>query len=188
MALRRINSPIPNSSLRFEPSPAAVQPNQPYRITDTELASRLSFFLWSSIPDDELLNLAIQNKLHQPAVLQQQTRRMLADPRALSLATNFAGQWLYLRDLKSASPDGREFPDFDDNLRQAFQRETEMLFDSVLHEDRSVLDLLNADYTFVNERLARHYVIANVYGPDSPAGSGSERCAARVCWDKAVCC
>ncbi len=165
MALRRILAD-PEFVFRFEPSPTSVQANQPYRITDTELASRLSFFLWSSIPDDELLTLAIQNKLHEPAVLEHQTRRMLADPRARALAANFAGQWLYLRDLKSASPDSREFPDFDDNLRQAFQRETEMLFESIQHEDRSVLDLLDADYTFVNERLARHYGIAGVYGPD----------------------
>jgi cytochrome c551/c552 len=165
MALRRILAD-PEFVFRFEPPPASAQPNQPYRISDTELASRLSFFLWSSIPDEELLTLAIQNKLHEPAVLDHQTRRMLADPRALALATNFAGQWLYLRDLKSSSPDGREFADFDDNLRQAFQRETEMLFASIQHEDRSVLDLLDADYTFVNERLARHYGIPGIYGPD----------------------
>ncbi|MGP0070604.1 MAG: DUF1592 domain-containing protein [Bryobacteraceae bacterium] len=165
MALRRILAD-PEFVFRFEPPPANVTPNQPYRISDTELASRLSFFLWSSIPDDELLNLAIQNKLHEPAVLDRQTRRMLADDRASALGTNFAGQWLYLRTLKSSNPDGREFPDFDDNLRQAFQRETELLFESVVHEDRPVLDLLDADYTFVNERLARHYGIPNVYGPD----------------------
>ena len=165
MALRRILAD-PEFIFRFEPPPAAVPPGQPYRISDTELASRLSFFLWSSIPDDELLNLAAQNKLHEPAVLERQTRRMLADPRARALVTNFADQWLYLRDLKNVNPDGREFPDFDDNLRQGFQRETEMLFESVLHEDRSVLDLLDANYTFVNERLARHYGIPGVYGPD----------------------
>jgi cytochrome c551/c552 len=165
MALRRILAD-PEFVFRFEPPPAAVPPNRAYRINDTELASRLSFFLWSSIPDDELLNLAIQGKLHEPAILDQQTRRMLADQRARALVTNFAGQWLYLRDLKSANPDSREFPDFDDNLRQAFQRETEMLFESIQREDRSVLDLLDADYTFVNERLAKHYGIDNVYGPD----------------------
>jgi cytochrome c551/c552 len=165
MALRRILAD-PEFVFRFEPPPANVAPNAPYRITDTELASRLSFFLWSSIPDDELLNLAIQGKLHDPAILEQQTRRMLSDPRASALVTNFAGQWLYLRDLKSANPDPREFPDFDDNLRQAFQKETEMLFASIVHEDRSVLDLLDADYTFVNERLAKNYGIPNVYGPD----------------------
>jgi hypothetical protein len=165
IALRRILAD-PEFVFRFEPPPANVAPGVPYRIGDTELASRLSFFLWSSIPDDELLNLALQGKLHEPAVLERETRRMLADDRSDSLAANFAGQWLYLRDLKSSNPDGREFPDFDDNLRQAFQRETEMLFESILHEDRSVLDLLDADYTFVNERLARHYGIPNVYGPD----------------------
>jgi hypothetical protein len=122
--------------------------------------------LWSSIPDDELLKLGVQGKLHEPAVLAQQTRRMLADGRARALVTSFADQWLYLRELKNANPDSREFPDFDDNLRQAFQRETEMLFESILREDRSVLDLLDANYTFVNERLAKHYGIANVYGPD----------------------
>src|SRR6185295_451843 len=132
----------------------------------TELASRLSFFLWSSIPDDELLKLATDGTLHQPAVLEKQARRMLADPKARSMVTNFANQWLYLRDLKSANPDVTVFPDFDDNLRQGFQRETELLFESVMREDRSVLDLLDADYTFVNERLAKHYGIPNVYGPD----------------------
>jgi hypothetical protein len=165
MALRRILAD-PEYVFRFEPPPAEVKPNRPYRISDTELASRLSFFLWSSIPDDELLQLATQGKLHDPAVLAQQTRRMLNDPRSHALVTNFAGQWLYLRDLKSSDPDSREFPDFDDNLRKAFQQETEMLFESILREDRSVLDLLNADYTFVNERLAKHYGIPGIYGPD----------------------
>jgi cytochrome c551/c552 len=165
MALRRILAD-PEFVFRFEPPPGNVPPNGIYRISDTELASRLSFFLWSSIPDDELLKLAIQGKLHEPAVLERQTRRMLADERARALVTSFADQWLYLRELKNANPDSREFPDFDDNLRQAFQRETELLFESMLREDRSVLDLLDADYTFVNERLAKHYGIENVYGPD----------------------
>jgi mono/diheme cytochrome c family protein len=165
MALRRILAD-PEFVFRFEPPPAAVPPGTPYRISDTELASRLSFFLWSSIPDAELLRVAAEGKLHEPAMLERQTRRMLADPRARALVTNFAGQWLYLRELKNANPDATEFPDFDDNLRQAFQRETEMLFDSILREDRSVLTLLDADYTFVNERLAKHYGIPNVYGPD----------------------
>ena len=165
MALRRILAD-PEFIFRFEPTPAGVSPRIPYRISDTELASRLSFFLWSTIPDDELLKLGIEGKLHEPAVLEKQTRRMLADPKARALVTNFANQWLYLRDLKNANPDVTVFPDFDDNLRQGFQRETEMLFESIMREDRSVLDLLDADYTFVNERLAKHYGIPNVYGPD----------------------
>jgi hypothetical protein len=165
MALRRILAD-PEFIFRFEPVPAGASPKTPYRISDTELASRLSFFLWSSIPDEELLKLAIDGKLRQPAVLERQTRRMLADPKARALVTNFANQWLYLRELKNANPDVTVFPDFDDNLRQGFQRETEMLFESIMREDRSVLDLLDADYTFVNERLAKHYGIPNVYGPD----------------------
>ena len=165
MALRRILAD-PEFIFRFEPPPAAVPAGTPYRITDTELASRLSFFLWSSIPDDELLKLAIDGQLHQPAVLERQTRRMLADPKARALVANFANQWLFLRELKNANPDVTVFPDFDDNLRQAFQRETELLFESVLRENRSVLDLLDSDYTFVNERLAKHYGIPNIYGPD----------------------
>jgi hypothetical protein len=165
MALRRVLAD-PEFIFRFEPTPAGVAPKAPYRINDLELASRLSFFLWSSIPDDELLKLASDGTLHQPAVLEKQTRRMLADPKARALVTNFANQWLYLRDLKSMNPDVTVFPDFDDNLRQGFQRETEMLFESVMREDRPVLDLLDADYTFVNERLARHYGIRGVYGPD----------------------
>ena len=165
MALRRILAD-PEFIFRFEPTPAGVAPRTPYRVSDTQLAARLSFFLWSTIPDDELLQLGIQGTLHQPAVLERQTRRMLADPKARALTTNFANQWLYLRDLRNANPDITIFPDFDDNLRQAFHRETELLFDSVVRENRPVLDLLDADYTFVNERLARHYGIPNVYGPD----------------------
>jgi len=165
LALRRILAD-PEFIFRFEGGGADVRPGVPYRINDTALASRLSFFLWSSIPDDELLKLAIAGTLHEPAVLEQQTRRMLADPKAHALVANFAAQWLYLRDLKSARPDEDLFIDFDDNLRQAFQRETEMFFESILQDNRSVLDLLDADYTFVNERLAKHYGIPNVYGPD----------------------
>ena len=149
---------------RIERDPRNVAPNTAYRVSDVELASRLSFFLWSSIPDDELLGLAIGGKLKEPAVLEQQVRRMLADPRAQALVTNFAGQWLYLRNLAAANPDTRMFPDFDDNLRQAFRRETELFFESIVKEDHNVLDLLRANYTFVNERLARHYGIPNVYG------------------------
>ena len=135
-----------------------------YRLSNLELATRLSFFLWSSIPDDELLDAAARGDLEKPAVLEKQVKRMLADPRAENLVTNFASQWLHLRNLDSITPDMRLFPDFDDNLRQAFRRETEMLVESVIREDRSVLDLLRANYTFVNERLAKHYGIKNVYG------------------------
>jgi hypothetical protein len=140
------------------------QPGSVYRISDLALATRLSFFLWSSIPDDELLAAAERGELHKPRVLEKQVRRMLADARAENLVRNFAEQWLHLRNLESITPDLRLFPDFDDNLRQAFRRETELHFDTVLREDRSVLDLLKADYTFLNERLARHYGIPNVYG------------------------
>src|SRR5688572_3282302 len=135
-----------------------------YRISNLELASRLSFFLWSSIPDDELIDVAARGDLEKPAVLERQVKRMLADARSSNLVTNFASQWLHLRNLDSMTPDMRLFPDFDDNLRQAFRQETEMLVDSVIREDRSVLDLLRANYTFVNERLAKHYGIPNVYG------------------------
>lgn len=136
-----------------------------YKVSDLELASRLSFFLWSSIPDDQLLATAERGKLHTPAGLQQQARRMMTDPKASSaLVSNFVGQWLYLRNLNTQQPNSTVFPDFDDNLRHSFRRETELLFESIMHDDRSVLDLLNADYTFVDERLARHYRIPNIYG------------------------
>ncbi len=154
----------PQFLFRIEKDPVGVKPKTAYRVTDVELASRLSFFLWSTIPDDTLLDLAARGKLREPVTLEQQVRRMLADPRADALVNNFAAQWLYLRNLATTNPDPRLFPDFDDNLRQAMQRETELLFASVLHEDRNVLDLLRADYTFLNERLARHYGIPNVYG------------------------
>jgi hypothetical protein len=135
-----------------------------YRISDLSLASRLSFFLWSSIPDDELLDLAIQGKLHEPAVLEKQTRRMLADPRSAAFTSNFAGQWLSLRRLPDIVPDPFLFPDYGDTLARAFQREAELFFDSIVREDRPTTDLLTADYTFVNERLAQHYGIPNVKG------------------------
>jgi mono/diheme cytochrome c family protein len=154
----------PRFLYRVEQDPANAAPGSIYRISDLELASRLSFFLWSSIPDDELLDLAVAGRLRQPAVLEQQVRRMLADERARALGSNFAGQWLFLRNLRGLQPDADVFPDFDHNLREAMQRETEMLFESIVLEDRSVLRLLDADYTFVNERLARHYGIASVYG------------------------
>ena len=149
---------------RVEQDPAGVVPGAPYRLSDVELASRLSFFLWSSIPDEELLRVAEQGRLHEEVVLEQQLRRMLRDSRADALVANFAGQWLQLRNVRNIQPNSDLFPDFDDNLRQAFRRETELLFDSIIREDRSVVDLLSADYTFVNERLARHYGIAGIYG------------------------
>ena len=141
-----------------------VAPGTAYRISDLDLASRLSFFLWSSLPDDELLALAERGRLKNPAVLEQQVRRMLADARASSLVSSFAAQWLHVRNLRSVSPDLERFPYFDENLRVAFRTETELFFESVLREDRSVLDLLSADYTFVNERLAGHYGIPGIYG------------------------
>jgi cytochrome c5 len=149
---------------RSEEDPANLPPGAAHRISDLELASRLSFFLWGSIPDDELLTLAAAGRLREPRVLEAQVRRMIADERADALMNEFTGQWLQLRNLNKVTPDLLMFPDFDDNVRQAFRRETELLFASVVRENRSVLDLLNADYTFVNERLARHYGIKGVYG------------------------
>ena len=143
----------------------ASAPAGTYRISDLALASRLSFLLWSSIPDDQLIDVAAQGRLHTPAVLEKEVRRMLADPKSQALITNFTGQWLNLRGLKTVEPVVNIFPDFDDNLRLAFQREAELFFDAIVHEDRSVLELLTADFTFVNERLAKHYGIHNVYGP-----------------------
>ena len=165
MGLRRLLAD-PGFIFRFEGTPANVASGAPFRVNDFELASRLSFFLWSSIPDDELLNAAARGSLRDPAVLQRQVRRMLVDPKSQALVTNFAGQWLFLRELRNRNPDVLVYPDFDDNLRQSFQRETELLFGSIVREDRSVFDLMNADYTYVNERLARHYGIPNVYGSD----------------------
>jgi mono/diheme cytochrome c family protein len=163
LALRRLLA-SPQFLVRAEKEPANVPPGRAYRISDLELASRLSFFLWSSIPDDELITVANQHRLSNPAVLQQQVRRMLDDRRSDALVTNFASQLLYLRNLPSTSPDGIFYPDWDDELRRSFQRETELFFESVMRENRSVVDLLTADYTFVNERLARHYGIPNIYG------------------------
>ncbi|RPI61056.1 MAG: DUF1592 domain-containing protein, partial [Lysobacterales bacterium] len=163
MALRRILA-APEFVFRFERTPGGVEPGEIYRISDLELASRLSFFLWSSIPDDELLALAVDEKLHEPATLRRQVRRMLDDPRSNAFIENFAGQWLYLRNLKTKGGAVEHFPSFDDNLRQAFRTETEMLFASIVREDRNVIDLLTADYTFVNDRLARHYGFPGIYG------------------------
>src|SRR5262249_38693452 len=144
--------------------PANSSPGAPYRISDLELASRLSFFLWSSIPDEQLLTLAERGKLHDQEVLDQQVRRMFRDPRSKALVENFAGQWLYLRNVRTASPDPLAFPEFDESLREAFQKEFELFFQAMLQENHSVLDLLNANFTFVNQRLARHYGIPNIYG------------------------
>jgi len=154
----------PEFLFRVELDPDRVAEDAAYRISDLELASRLSFFLWSSVPDEELLDAAVRGTLNRPEELERQARRMLADPRSYNLASNFAGQWLGLRTLESFDPNVRLYPDFDDNLRQAFRQETELFVDSILREDRSVGDLIKADYTFLNERLAKHYGIRNVYG------------------------
>jgi mono/diheme cytochrome c family protein len=169
----------PQFLFRIERAPPAAAPGAVHPVSDPELASRLSFFLWSSIPDDELLDLANQGKLRQPGVLENQVRRMMADARSVPLVTNFAEQWLYLRDLDSKKPNEILFADFDESLRNAFRRETDLFLDSVLRGNRSVLELLSANYTFVNERLAKHYGIPNVHGsafrrvtfpPGSPRG------------------
>jgi hypothetical protein len=154
----------PKFIYRIEGEPAALAENQIYRISDVELASRLSFFLWSTSPDAELNGLAAQKKLSDPATLEREVRRMLGDPRSDAFVANFAGQWLKLRSLDASYPAVPLFPDFDDNLRQAFRREVELFFSSIVHEDHNVVDLLTADYTYLNERLAKHYGIPNVYG------------------------
>ena len=154
----------PDFLYRVEYDPEEVAPNGIYRLNDLELASRLSFFLWSSIPDDELLEVASQGRLNDPGELERQARRMLKDPRSRALATTFAGQWLRLRNVSGVQPNNVKFPNFNENLRRDFVKETELFFDSVVREDRSILDLMTADYTFVNERLAKFYGIPNVYG------------------------
>jgi cytochrome c5 len=154
----------PKFVFRVEREPDQLAAGRIYRLSDLELASRLSFFLWSSIPDDALLKVAAEDRLREPAVLEREVRRMLADSKSERFVTNFAGQWLYLRNLTNHQPNSMIFPDFDDQLRQAFRREAELFFDSIVREDRNVLDLMTADYTFVNERLASHYGIPNVYG------------------------
>jgi mono/diheme cytochrome c family protein len=154
----------PEFLFRVERDPATATPSAVYKLTSLELASRLSFFLWSSVPDDELLDVASRGELTRPAVLEKQVRRMLSDRRAQALVKNFAGQWLLLRTVPATQPSEYQFPDFDESLRQSFIRETELFFESIVREDRSLLDLVNADYTFVNERLARHYGIPKVYG------------------------
>ena len=164
LALRRLLA-SPTFIFRVEEDPAGLASGMPYRVSDVELASRLSFFLWSSMPDDTLLDLAVAGRLRQPAVLEAQVRRMLADPKADALVQNFAGQWLHIRNLQNIAPNTDEFPDFDNDLRDAFRRETELFFASIVKEDRDVLDLMTADYTFVNERLAKHYGLTGIYGP-----------------------
>ncbi len=154
----------PQFVFRFERTPAGVAPGASYRISDLELASRLSYFLWSSAPDDQLITLASQRKLGNPGVLEDQVRRMLADSRSSALAANFAGHWLQLQNLKDVQPDVFLYPDFDKNLADSMRRETELLFDSIVREDRDVADLLTANYTFVDEHLARHYGIPNISG------------------------
>jgi mono/diheme cytochrome c family protein len=163
MALRRVLA-SPKFLMRVEPDPAGVVAGTAYQISDLALASRLSFFLWSSIPDDELLAVAAKGELKKPAVLDRQVRRMLADPKAEALVSNFAGQYLYLRNLRNKVPNSFQFPDFDDDLRRAMVREVELFFRSVMDEDRNVLDLMTADFTYVNERLARHYGMPDIYG------------------------
>ena len=154
----------PDFLFRVEQDPLNVAPATDYELSDLELASRLSFFLWSSIPDEELLSIAERGELQNPDILEAQTQRMLGDPRSSALVKNFASQWLYLRNLRSLVPDAVEFPEFDENLRNAFRQESELYFESLLRDDRSVLDLLGAGYTYVNERLAEHYGIEGVYG------------------------
>ena len=154
----------PEFLFRVERDPEGVAAATPYPVSDLELATRLSFFLWSSLPDDELLEAASANQLRDPNILRTQVRRMLSDPRAETLTTNFASQWLHLRNLDAVRPDSRLFPDFDDNLRRGFRQETQLLFQSIVDEDRSVTDLLTADYTFVNERVAKHYGFPGIYG------------------------
>ena len=154
----------PNFLFRVEWDPAHLPANTAYRVSDLELASRLSFFLWSSLPDDELLGLARRGLLRQPAVLDRQVRRMVVDPRSKALVENFVGQWLFLRNVRNVTPDPDIFPDFDETLRESFHRETELFVESQFREDRSLVDLLSADYSFLNERLARHYQVPGIYG------------------------
>jgi hypothetical protein len=157
----------PSFLYRMESDPAGIRPGTAHQVSEVDLASRLSFFLWSSIPDERLLNLATSGRLRQPGVLAAQVKRMIEDRRADALISNFTGQWLQLRNIEAkVTPDILTFPDFDDNIRKGFRRETETLFGYILRNDRSAMELLSADYTFLNERLAKHYGIANVSGPD----------------------
>jgi hypothetical protein len=154
----------PQFLFRVEQDPEGAAPGSLYRISDLEMASRLSFFIWSSLPDEELIDAALAGRLSRPAELEKHVRRMLTDERASTLAKDFAGQWLYLRNLRASSPDMYVFPDFDDNLRQSAVRETELLFETIIREDRPLPELLHADYTYLNERLARHYGVTGIYG------------------------
>jgi uncharacterized protein DUF1592/uncharacterized protein DUF1588/uncharacterized protein DUF1587/uncharacterized protein DUF1585/uncharacterized protein DUF1595 len=154
----------PRFVFRVERDPSTAKPGLAYRLGDLELASRLSFFLWSSLPDDDLLRVAEAGRLKDPATLDAQVRRMLADPRSQAIVDNFAGQWLQLRNVRNVQPNSDLFPDFDDNLRQGLKRETELFFESIMREDRPVLELMTADYTFLNERVAKHYGIRGIYG------------------------
>jgi hypothetical protein len=156
----------PDFLFRAELDPSNAAPGSVYRISDIELASRLSFFLWSSIPDDDLLAVAEKGQLHEPAILQAQVKRMMADPRSDALIENFVGQWLFLRNISRIAPDTTTFPSFDENLRDAMQKETELLVESQVREDHSIADLLNTDYTFLNQRLAEHYGIKGIYGSE----------------------
>jgi len=165
LALQRILV-SPDFLFRVETDPPGVRSGAAYRISDVELASRLSFFLWSSGPDDELLAVAERGRLRDRAVMDRQVARMLSDPRAKTLVSNFVGQWLYLRNMEAVLPDPSAFPDFDENLRTALGKETELFFESMIRDDRSLLELLTADYTFLNERLARHYGISGVHGTE----------------------
>ncbi len=155
-------------------------------MSDFELASRLSFFLWSSIPDDELLGLAEQGKLKDPAVLAAQVNRMLDDRRSKAFVSNFAGQWLYLRNLTQVKPDPDAFPEFDANLRQSFQRETELFFNAILRENRPLTDLLAANFTYLNERLAQHYGVPNIYGSQFRRVDSERAITAADCLDRAA--
>jgi hypothetical protein len=165
LALQRILV-SPDFLFRVETDPPGAKSGSAYAVSDIELASRLSMFLWSSIPDDELLDIAEGGRLREPGMLERQVKRMLADSRANTLVTNFVGQWLYLRNIEKVLPDPTAFPYFDENLRDAMAKETQLFFQSMLREDRSILDLLRADYTFLNERLARHYGISGVQGSE----------------------
>ena len=178
MALRRLLA-SPSFVFRVEEDSPTAKAGTLQNVTDVELASRLSFFLWSSIPDNALMDLAAKGQLRNPAVLEREVRRMIADPKADAFVSNFSGQWLHTRNLRTVAPNHDEFPDFDDTLRDAFQTEAELFFDSIVRGDKNVLDLLTADYTFVNERLAKHYGIPNVYGSHFRKVTLTERCAAR---------